>query len=328
MRWLALLVVAACGDNIKPVDLGPYSQGNLDARCALEVRCGLFATVADCEAVAHITDDSSTAHAIEAGTESYDPAQAQRCFDAIAAASCDATAMDERTIPAACSGIFTGHGGMGDACAFDAECASANCVVPDCSAACCTGTCGAAVSPGAIGAHCTKTGCVDGAFCDDSRTCEPLAAAGEHCLDGTGCDFGLGCVGTTATSLGTCAVLPAIGEPCPDGQCADIGATCNAAMMCVALGLPPAACTADVDCSYNYRCDDTGHCAALPVLGEACTNRCSDGSWCDMPPGATTGTCTAPQLNGSPCSFDTSCASLYCEHETAPFTCADLPLCF
>jgi hypothetical protein len=324
--YLVLAVsLAACSGGGGGIALADLQTKSLDARCSFLVRCGLFADADSCHKFFIITDDPSAQAAVDMHKSNYDGGNAKACLDAIAAASCDQTQQDSREQPEPCKHIFTGTGAMGDACAFDAECSSNNCVIPTtATGACPQGMCGAEVPLAKVGESCNMVDCEPGLFCNAQTTCANLVASGGACDFSSDCDYGLGCVG--ATGAATCKALPLIGSACPDMQCAEIGANCNAQMTCVALGLPGDPCMGDGDCTFFGHCDTTmSKCADFPTRGMPCDSICSDDSWCQIPMGMTMGTCAAPQANGATCTGNDQCTTHFCNG--SPGTCADPAVC-
>jgi hypothetical protein len=321
-------VLAACGGGGSGgIAIADYPQRSTEAECTFNVRCGLFPDEASCLAYLHATVDPSPAAAVAAGKLSYSGEHARACVDAVAAASCDLTDRTARVVPEACTQVFTGKLAEGATCGFSSECQSLDCMVPTCNSACCLGTCGPATPTANIGESCATSDCVDDAFCDATDTCRALLAAGSSCNDPSQCQYGLGCVGLTPGTPGSCGALPKIGEACPDQTCSEAGAVCNTAGTCVAVGLPGAPCTLDLDCSSYFHCDATQHCAPYPTTGMACNGQCSDNSWCNAPAGQTSGTCDPLLPDGQPCATGTECASFYCDASASPAACAEIPVC-
>lgn len=323
MRWsIAIVACVACGGGGSGgggISLADFAAQALAARCEAQVRCGLWADQASCVASGQAVEDPSLPAAVSAGKLAFDGVKAQQCFDAVAAVSCDQTDITERVEAAPCKQMFVGKVKQGAACEFDFECASGVCLIPGCNNACCPGQCGPPEQPAQVGASCANVACVDNAYCDQTLTCRALVAQGGACMDSTWCDFGLGCTGTSGGGMGTCNPLPATGAPCPDLQCASIGDICNAQKTCVAAGLPSAPCTGSGECSSNYQCDATNHCAPYPSVGQACSLACSGDAFC------MTGTCAARLANGATCGGSNQCASAYCDQTSGQ--CADLPTC-
>jgi len=321
MRSLLVVVaLAGCGGGVAIAD---YQTKLRDARCSFEVRCGLFPDQASCTAFFPVADDPSLAAAVDQGKSTYDADKAEQCVNETANADCNGTTREGREVPAVCFEVVGGTGKMSDACVSNSECESKACDVPTCMMACCPGTCGVANPKAALGEPCATRTCETGLTCDNTKTCADLFAAGVPCQSGDQCAYGLGCVGTPST----CKVLPELGEPCPDMACAEIGATCSAGT-CVALGLPGTLCVASTDCSPYFTCDLLrGDCAPFPTRGQSCTITCSDDSWCNIPSGMTTGTCDAPQANGSVCVFNDSCLSGFCDNSTGVGICTAIAVC-
>src|SRR5262249_6745882 len=180
-RSLAYLVLsltfAACGGD--EVALKDLQTKAIDARCKYLVKCGLFADNQTCQTFFITTADPSAQAAISAGKMSYSGENAASCLDAIANASCDSTTKSAREQPEPCKHIFSGRGKMGDACAFDNECSSSNCVIPGtATGACPQGMCGPTVPLAKAGESCVGVDCVVGAFCNDAQQCQALVAMG------------------------------------------------------------------------------------------------------------------------------------------------------
>jgi hypothetical protein len=285
-----LVFIVACGGS---VDIEDYNETLVDADCDYLVRCHVFSNSESCKKTFGqlLVDDPSIEAAIDAGKVKYDGDAAQDCFDALEDASCmrDSEQID------ACDRIFKGTIPDGGMCAFDEECVSDSCNVPDCTMACCTGTCTPGRPLPTIGQPCTFE-CVEGAYCGNDSTCQAVLPKGAACEDSLACDRGLYCAGSTGTTAGTCAAYPKTGEPCTT-TCGAIGDRC-ANGTCTPMGLLGAACASNNDCSFFYECDDTMHCAEQPQDPR-------------MP-------------NGSMCTSSTDCESRYCGNDDL---CADPPLC-
>ena len=310
----------ACSHNSGGIAPGDYATQAAQALCDFEVRCGLFADQTSCLMFGQTHVDGGFQQLLDSGKATFDGNAAQACLDATANLPCDQTQMAVRVEPSACQHVVVGTVATGGACEQNAECASSACSISSCGSACCAGTCEAAQAPAGSGEPCVTRPCDVGLACSQtSGTCVALGGSGAGCTLDTDCDYGLGC------PAGLCAPLPAVGDPCPAGECADIGATCNAAMMCVMVGLPGAPCQIDQDCSPYATCDVAmGKCAVLPTLGETCQTQCSDGSYCNIPDGGSgVGTCTAPGSDGAACTRDNQCASENC----SDIGCAPAPVC-
>ena len=323
-----VVLLAACGDNLRGISLDDYAAARRDAACAHAVACGEVADVATCRTTALGNPDHISASlraAVEAGALTFNGANAEACNDALASRSCDVTSQSSRVAPAACATVFAGTVDDAGACASGAECLSQVCDVPVCTTRCCTGVCVGGERPAhaALGASCEATACEDTAYCDDALTCVARKGVGAACIQSTECQFGLDCGGD-----GQCAALPAPGQPC-DGACRDEGTTCSSTTQtCVPVVLAGAPCEMSSDCSVYYVCDATLRCGPGLALGAACLagQRCATpGSFCDAPVGEVQGSCARAKPVGAPCAFDLACESRTCDRGTQ--VCVDEPVC-
>jgi len=322
--WLGF--AAACTS--APLDLEQLDSAALTALCVRAVRCGLESSSEACEAYFRRPPPSSFGPARDAGHLAFDGDQARRCEDALAGQSCDLTSRDFRVVPDACKKMFQGKIADGDPCAFDQECASSRCdqgVCPE--GACCIGACGVTRSGGNAGDACDRSSeCVSG-FCDVDHICHALGAVNAPCARDEQCDFGLACVSPSPSIPGECRPLPHLGDVCPYSRCAEQGAVCDASHHCVPVGLPGAACASQGDCSPFLECDTTSHtCIVLPTLGMPCDFSCGGEAFCDFN-GQSSGTCTAPTSNGTPCDDSGTCASRNCKPGPVFDSCQDYPIC-
>jgi hypothetical protein len=322
-------LVAACASFVSACHSAPtiafadFAQKQLDARCTRLVRCGAFESASACGAYFHLYPDQSLAAAVAGGEIRYDGVAAAECVSALAAVTCDDTARAARVPPSACDQALVGEVKVGDACAFDLECASGRCTHPSpCDpAACCAGSC-TTVVPVAIGAACNVDGdCVGGAYCGTDLACHALGRTGDSCLGDTQCDYGFGCV--TPTFPGTCQVLGAPSGPCPGNRCADAGTVCVSGS-CIAAAFAGAACPTGTECSPFEPCNTTsGQCASLPDINMQCTGRCEGDAWCDT----TLAQCEPLLANGAACDTDHDCASGFCQMMVTFDQCEDRPAC-
>jgi len=255
------------------------------------------------------------------GIVHYDPDKAQECFNDIRNAPCDATSMDSRVRPAACTSLITGSKATGDMCVSNEECQSDACSKPTGAATCDSGTCVAMATVSKLGEPCATRACDTGLVCDNTKTCAMLYTEGMACSSSDQCNYGLAC---DAMPTGFCRNAPKIGEACPDHLCAEIGAYCAADGTCKALGLAGAACTTSQQCSPFYPCNTmAGMCEAYPILGQPCTADCSDGSYCDT----MTMLCTSRLADGAACTQSYTCQSQTCD-TTGTRTCIEPKSCF
>jgi len=334
LRFSAVFSVLTMACSSGPtVAFSDLAQALQTARCERLARCGEFPDEASCLAYFRVIPDVSVAGALAAHKLAYDGGRAKQCVDATARQSCDLTAHDSRTLAAVCEAMFTGAVAGGEPCQINTECASGTCEFPaDCpESGCCTGSCRPTQAPGKPGEACAKDhDCATGLICALDRTCHALAKAGEDCNADRECGDTLGCINPLATMPGTCRALPHAGEPCPYLRCADEDLRCDdtGTHTCVPLGLPPAACATAADCSPYLECDATSHqCQELPSLGMNCTGLCQGESYCLLG-NTNTGTCIAPQMNGTPCESQSECVSNYCFVGTVFDSCTDAPVCF
>lgn len=325
-RWIALAALVSSGcDDAPSTALDDLQAESLRARCEYLTRCGLFASGDACAAFFRAPDEAELRAAIAAGKIRYDGVKALACQTALAALSCDQSSREARVIPA-CDGVFTGRVRDGAACGFDGECASGRCDEPSCPMdTCCSGVCLPTETRAAASAPCeTDAGCVVDAFCGKDRLCHELAKVGQTCARDAECDYGLGCIGASDLMDGNCRAMPLLGERCPYLRCAELGARCDAAKMCVAVGLPGAPCASAAECSPYASCDlASGRCVEIPTLGMPCDGFCAGEAHCDL----ATNKCAAPLENTTPCTSDNQCASQFCEEGVVFDQCADRPVC-
>lgn len=287
---VTVMFVVACDSGIS---FGEFADEERDARCDYYVRCGSFSTASQCRYYldAFRVDNKNLVAAVDAGKIRYDEGAAESCVTALRELSCDTTEQTAEEL-APCADVYTGTGQQGASCAFDGECASDRCVVPDCQEACCLGTCEPPrVLPG-LGEQCVGL-CEGDLYCGVDDRCHAPASEGEPCSVTGPCGAGLYCRDSTRV----CTVLPQRGEYC-DLVCAQESDLCSSDGVCVKAGVADDPCSTDADCSRFYRCD---------IERERCAPR----------PGPT------GSVNGTPCSGSSDCVSRYCDG-----TCMDVPLCF
>jgi hypothetical protein len=314
MRWLALVLLVGCGDNLEGITLEQRQAAETEARCAQLTRCGLFANEATCVAFIRPKDETALFAAVANGIVIYRPTSETACVRDLANVSCDRTAEDNRALPLTCQGALVGTRGAGAPCAFDKECSTGRCALDVCAdTECCVGTCKG--PRGEAGATCQRhDDCVDGLYCGADGACANLVAANAACTSDVACDIGLACVS------GLCRALPHVGQACPYGRCAEVGARC-ASGTCTTVGLAGDACTDDSECSQYARCD-SGRCTEIPSLGMPCDGRCSGDAFCKN------GACRTPLENGQPCGAYNECASQLCAEGPIFDVCAERPVCY
>jgi hypothetical protein len=304
--WIAIALfalAAGCGGDDDPSTDPPAPvEGEDDlvaAWCDALVRCNVYPDVDSCEAAIDVVGpDMRTA--IEAGTASYDAGDAAACESALADVTCEElTGTPDLD---ACSDVWNGTTGDGDACASSAECSSGWCDPGECDPAlsCCAGLCASeeVVSGVPIAGDCSIDPCVSDAYCDYDAvpaTCRALVAADGACFEGQ-CVEGLYChVTDPDTGAGTCSALPGEGEACdPDYPlCARADNWCDPAdNTCRRLAAVGDSCDElDDNCVAYAWCSPDGVCVARPGEGEPCEDwppclgdlECLDDT-CVMPP--------------------------------------------
>lgn len=199
--------------------------------------------------------------------------------------------------------------------------------------------------------------CDDSSFCvvgADGGQCELRRDAGVACTDDTQCGVGLVCETTRQQCVS--AVAATVGGECAPPQQCPAGATCiveagQQVGTCLAPKRAGEACRAASDCQGHLTCleADGGHqcgarkpngapcttsrdclalsacaggaCAALPVLGEACSamKPCLWGACLDTNDAGAV--CIEPQGAGQPCRTGGDCASGRCEQGLCTSAC-------
>ena len=275
MRCAVLALVAACGGGIAFDDFAGEQRG---ASCGYYVRCGAFGTVADCRLYYERfdLDNPSLEAAVDAGKIHYDSSAAANCIDALDSLACDLADQDANAL-AACDDVLTGTRKIGAACAFDAECVTERCVIPDCTDACCQGTCEEPrVLPG-VGEPCSSF-CADDLYCGFDQKCHVPLPEGAQCNTYEICAEPLYC----SYNSRTCRVRPARGEPC-DGTCATEGDVCGSDGHCVQAATGGDPCITGADCSKFYICNiDMARCT-IPESRAASPNGTCDAVCSDVP---------------------------------------------
>jgi len=326
---VSLLLLAACGDNAKGIELDELDMTRRAAECERYTRCGLFDDEDACNTFFRAAKDPNLFEQVSRGLIRFDPLAAEACNRAIAQLGCDVTDREVRILPDVCNHVLIGTLPTAATCVADRECASRHCSAPSCGRdACCAGGCEAYAAPAHVGEACTdEIGCEAAAFCGRDLTCHVLGSLGAACDADDECAFGTACVGATEFQAGACRVLPKLGEECPYLRCAEIGARCSAEQMCVPAGVTGASCTRDGECSRFYTCDPTSNqCVELPQLGMPCSGRCAGESFCDVVSGQSV--CIPPQPNAAPCTADNQCLTAYCEEGPIFDQCGSEAVCF
>ncbi len=83
------------------------------------------------------------------------------------------------------------------------------------------------------------------------------------------------------------------------------------------------------ECGPGLECDDgTMKCKSYPTLGMPCDTSCSGDAFCQIPQGATSGTCTALLAKNQPCDDNTWCISGFCEDGPIFRSCINPYVCY
>jgi hypothetical protein len=211
------------------------------------------------------------------------PASVAACTAALPGESC--TQYLDNDPVAACQSQ-PGPGAAGAVCAFNAQCASAFCLVEKGAA------CGACAASPAVGAPCAS-----GAECGPNQACPKAtsvcaayAPQGGACGTGAPCAAGFSCVGETATAMGSCQPAGTmVGTACDPKHKTAPGCESQQGFYCDATTLTCAVvayAAADQPCGI--------------VNGAVVT--CKAGGLCVYPaPMATAGTCEAAAADGAAC---------------------------
>jgi len=282
-----LLACAACGGGS---GAGDADDALRDATCRYQVRCGAFASEDECRELYErsASSNASLVAAVDHGRIAFSADTLDACVDAFDALSCDTTQQDL----SACDGIFTGRVELDGDCAFDLECTSGRCIVPDCVDACCTGSCGPARPYPGEGEPCAAI-CDGDLYCGIDGICHAPLPEGAPCDEYAVCEGGNYCRPSTAH----CEAIPHLGESC-ESTFAEEGSTCNAMGVGVPAGTTGDPCTDSIDCSPYYVCNPDQHvCTLIPD--------------------------TLRSDNGVACDSSLECKSHYCD-----LTCQDPPVCY
>jgi hypothetical protein len=299
-RFLApclVLSIAACGNDSVSIDdlKGAY----IDAYCDGAVKCGSFASTAECHASVSIDNNSflSVIDGAKTGSVKYSEDAAGSCLDALRNPSCTFEGLHGED---PCDDLFSGTVAMGGACTISAQCAGdASCeqTDQDCDrdVACCPGTCGASSVVVAAGAPCGENDiCPSNQYCKppasgDVGTCTALITT-----EGTACDSFFACqdpmICNGFADMPTCEKSAGTGETCkPDNliPCAKDSDHCDAATMkCVGPLATGATCEFSSECGPDSTCVDT--CQKNLGVGGTCSDTTAD---CLGSLSCTNGTC-------------------------------------
>jgi hypothetical protein len=365
MRRLMLSLVAlaaACGGgthNSSP-DLAPAisSASELNSmlaqlNCTVGAQCGNIGKSEVQQCLGDLTTSEgfkptySIDDAVKAGRVKFDPAEAQRCYDAQSKFGC--TQDEVIAAQASCTKVLTGLVQTGGMCLAQLECADGFCDQGNNTQRNdgCAGTCKPWLN---VGDTCDPQSplCAPTAFCDNTTMkCAAQLSMGTACTPGS-CGADLFCKGYVAASAGPPAVpetkgscLPAgkLGDACqafffgntdcsPDFFC-DTSQTTAVCATKVAMGgacKDFAACVDGLDClgltfDMNGNLSKSGACGAYVDVGATCDPAGGEaGCPFDAPCDATAKTCTITGTEGSDCSMTSCRTNLYCDDTTMKCT--------
>jgi hypothetical protein len=312
------------------VPLDQFASAEVDAECALFVRCGIVSDVPLCRLqfaaggfaftpgvlsgfnlVDFARPDFDSLAAIVAATTAgkahYDPVAARACLDAVTAIECGAMREAPGILGDVCQKVFTGTIADGGRCVHDLEC------LP--------------------GRFCAGTGTCDG-------TCMPagpLCNADVQCGSGQACQVMSG--SSTDPSIGSCVteVPPGTaGEPCGTNNRCEADLLCGLSGTCVPSAREGEPCNPGfnpyVVCAGGLVCisDDSGNnptCMKPAARGESCQVKAQCGGMfssliCDE----TRHKCV-DWATGGPCNPDYSGCPLtaFCDTTASPPTCKPDP---
>ena len=282
---LAFAFIACSGGAAGPdaagsqLTLAEYVSQFPQAYCAQQTRCGVYAEATACtQAIALSQGFEAWTATVASGNARFDATAASSCLQALAAASCDRTAADNRPLPVVCRTVLQGVKTAGQTCTSDSQCLSTICTIDNFAGTCPTGRC-AAVPP-SIGESCVTAQCASDAVCNgNTMRCEPLRSAGATCEFDRDCGAGLTC-GSAPNRV--CTNAPARGASCAQASCRQLGDACNAEQTCAPLGARGASCNNDMQCQKPLACDaGSNSCKPLPVVGEVCQQQCESGAYCE-----------------------------------------------
>ncbi len=260
--------------------------------CDAAVRCGTYSNRTICEDTAEAFNSCGSSPGLNDGRIVFDNTAASNCTGQLSA-PCDSIDV------LVCSGVQRGAGMLNASCYASTDCD------PNfyCSASTCPGQCrpttpagqtnpsGALCAPGTFlyGSVCTQLiaagqscapimpntldrRCVPGTFCSAAKMCTPRKVTGQSCSISYGeCADLLRCVG------GLCGQPQPLSAPCDSTRPCSTGTQCGPANVCVVSGDIGATCTTQGsgECLPNLICDiptgaSTGSCSRIHTLGESC----------------------------------------------------------
>jgi hypothetical protein len=260
--------------------------------------------------------------AVKAGRQQFDKNAAQRCLDAVRAASqssnaCDASLLDGAGQLDVCERIFVGAVATDGGCTQDEDCAGKlnGCVEEPGQ---CYGTCQQLEEDSC--ASCAATQYCGYDEMSGARSCIERAAAGGACEDDEECVSGARCIDQSCVALRSVAA---------GGACDDTDQVCASGLRCVdgtcgetTLLQSGAACSPDAEqgiCVPGLACaltpDGTGSCAPVKSSGASCLSplECQAGLTCVTAQPGMPGQCGPAKAVGQQCDNSFDCASFRCD---------------
>lgn len=332
-----------------------WCSGYAASLCDFTQRCGIFSSSSACRASSIFGGIAAsfcvTTPAMRDGRTVFDAASGAACVNQLTSGPCDAL-----TYPG-CATILRGTGALNAACYGHLECVDN--LYCDLSSTC-PGVCRAStpvgqvappgvpcatggslygtvcLAPVPIGQSCAPTGtvtadhpCVAGAFCSAAKVCTAQALRGQSCTSGVY----LQCAGLLQCVGGACGGLRGLSAPCDSTRPCQLDLSCGATNVCVPLGSVNAACTGYGQCQATLFCDlptgaTAGTCQPWHTLGQSCTyvgSECSYAAnlYCTATSTTTSGVCAMRKGLGASCQSYTECVSSNCTNSICTGTAYD-----
>lgn len=278
-----------------PIALGAALAELSGARCEYLVRCGFALDQATCLDYQLDTGLLQLVADVSWGRVGYDPAAARACVDQVRALSCDVLDAEAEALEATCKAVFGAKVPESGECFLSAEClGEMECDFTGCDQTCCPGVCTPPVPRAPIGADCSTTPCVKGAFCEDIdmvQTCAAQVDNGAPCSSPDACKDGARC----DQDSGSCYILSREGETCnaaiSAGGCLGSTNWCDPAQSkCVRLPGAGQPCAGENGACLPYATCNGTSCVVRPRDEEACVD---DGPACLSGLSCTDGFCPA-----------------------------------
>jgi hypothetical protein len=248
------------------------------ARCEYLVRCGFAVDQPTCLDYQLDPGLLQLVADVGWGRVGYDSAAARTCVEQLRALSCDVLEADIDALEATCKAVFGAKVPESGECFLSAEClGDLECDFSGCDQTCCPGVCMPPVPRAPIGADCSTTQCVKGAYCEQTDTAQTCAAQvdnGAPCSSQDACKDGARC---DQDSSGDCYILSREGETCnptlSSGGCLSPTNWCDPAQSkCVRLPGAGQPCAGDNGTCLPFATCNGTSCVVRPRDGEACVD--------------------------------------------------------